>query len=173
MTVYFIQGESRFGPVKIGHSHDPETRLGQLQVSHWETLRIIRLFKGAEADEAALHLRFFDLHIRGEWHSFSRAMMGEVGLVEILPAVDSGAQGRTAISAAPVDAETFGCALKGLRSRRGWTQMGTARALGVSRSTIASIEAGHDLPGRDLLSAISLLFKVPLDLSTSLAPAAA
>lgn len=82
MAVYMIRaGES--GPVKIGHSTEPEMRLSQLQVCHWETLRIIRLFEGGEPEEFLLHERFIDLHIRGEWHSFSRAMMGSVGLVEI------------------------------------------------------------------------------------------
>lgn len=82
MSVYMIRaGET--GPVKIGHSIDPEDRLGALQVSHWETLRLIRLFEGAEPEEFLLHERFIDLHIRGEWHSFSRAMLGNVGLFEI------------------------------------------------------------------------------------------
>jgi hypothetical protein len=88
MPVYMIQGENRFGPIKIGHSHDPEIRLGQIQISHWEALRIIRRFEGGEMEEVMLHQRFSDLYMRGEWHSFSRAMLGDVGLVEIdAPAV--------------------------------------------------------------------------------------
>lgn len=83
MPVYMIQGESRIGPIKIGHSTDPQYRLCQLQVSHWETLRIIRLFDGEQAEELMLHKQFLDLHIRGEWHSYSQAMLRDVGLVEI------------------------------------------------------------------------------------------
>lgn len=82
MPVYMIRA-GEHGPVKIGHSHDPEIRLGQLQISHWETLRIIRLFEGGEAEENALHARFSDLYIRGEWHHFTRQMLGDVGLTAI------------------------------------------------------------------------------------------
>lgn len=74
-------GES--GPVKIGKADDPKERLGNLQVANWETLKIIRLFEGGEAEEDFLHACFADLNIRGDWHSFSYAMMGDVGLVEI------------------------------------------------------------------------------------------
>ena len=59
MPVYMIRA-GEHGPVKIGHSFDPQFRLGQLQISHWETLRIIRLFEGAEIEEAALHQKFAD-----------------------------------------------------------------------------------------------------------------
>lgn len=79
MPVYMIRaGES--GPVKIGHSTDPQARLAALQTAHFERLRIIRLLVGGEAEEAALHLRFADQHLRGEWHSFSRLMLGDVGI---------------------------------------------------------------------------------------------
>lgn len=79
MPVYMIRaGES--GPVKIGHSLDPQARLAALQIAHYERLRIIRLLVGGEAEESMLHLRFADQHLRGEWHSFSRLMLGDVGI---------------------------------------------------------------------------------------------
>lgn len=82
MPVYMIRaGEN--GPVKVGFSDDPFGRLSNLQVSHWEKLRIIRLFEGGEAEEVALHNHFADLLIRGEWFSFSRAMLADVGLVDM------------------------------------------------------------------------------------------
>lgn len=82
MPVYMIRaGET--GPVKLGHSTDPIGRLAELQVAHYEKLSIIRTFVGDAAEEATLHLRFADLHIRGEWHAFSRLMLGDVGLREI------------------------------------------------------------------------------------------
>lgn len=83
MTVYFIRA-GKNGPVKIGHcAGDVERRLMELQVAHWETLRVIRKFEGGAAEEAALHLRFADLHLRGEWFSFSRAMLGDLGLCDV------------------------------------------------------------------------------------------
>jgi hypothetical protein len=71
------------GPVKIGTSNQPFERLIALQTAHYEKLRIIRLFEGGEAEEAALHVRFADQHLNGEWHHFSRAMLGDLSLTEI------------------------------------------------------------------------------------------
>lgn len=82
MAVYLIQaGTLPF--VKIGKANNPVVRLKEHQTGHWETLKIIRLWKGGRAEEGALHRMFADLHIRGEWFSFSEAMLGDVGLLEI------------------------------------------------------------------------------------------
>lgn len=158
MPVYMIRaGES--GPVKIGHSHDPEMRLGQLQISHWEPLRIIRQFVGGEAEEFALHGRFADLHIRGEWHSFSRAMLGDVGLAEILPTPTP------VIEVAPITASAvgpsafeLGSRLMALRKSRGLSQAELASEVRVSRATIGMIEVGRDFPGRALLWRLDVFF---------------
>jgi hypothetical protein len=82
MPVYMIRA-GHTGPVKIGHSNDPGGRLTEFQVAHYEKLRLIRVFEGGEAEEAMLHARFADVHIRGEWHSFSRLMLTDLGLTEI------------------------------------------------------------------------------------------
>jgi DNA-binding transcriptional regulator YdaS (Cro superfamily) len=83
MPVYIIRaGEA--GPVKIGHAADPQQRLGDLQVAHWERLTIIRLFVGGMADERVLHVRFSAHVIRGEWFNFTPEMMGDLGLEEII-----------------------------------------------------------------------------------------
>lgn len=161
MTVYMIRcGEN--GPVKIGHSSDPVFRLGQLQISHWETLHILRLFEGGLSEELALHERFADQYIRGEWHHFSRAMLGDVGLKEtyileptLPPAPASITLERTST------ATEIGANIRALRWSRGLTQQELADALAMARSSLASIEAGHDLPGRDALLRISKFFGVP------------
>lgn len=82
MPVYMIQAGGDRGPVKIGFG-DPQERLSNLQVAHYERLHIIRLFEGDAPEESALHCLFEDLWIRGEWHNFSRKMLGDVGLVEL------------------------------------------------------------------------------------------
>jgi hypothetical protein len=72
--------------VKIGYaksSSDARARLDSLQVAHWENLRLLRLWEGETRDEQQMHLRFADLRIRGEWFSFSRLMLGDVGLTVI------------------------------------------------------------------------------------------
>ena len=82
MPVYMIQaGED--GPVKIGYADDPVKRLSELQVAHYRTLRIIRILEGTRETEATLHDRFLDLRMRGEWFSFSSAMLGNVGTIDV------------------------------------------------------------------------------------------
>lgn len=92
MPVYMIRAGEK-GPVKIGRAQDIRKRLTELQVFHWEKLRIMRAFTGGVAEEAMLHDLFYDLHLRGEWHHFSRAMLADVGLPEIdLKAIGSAPQ---------------------------------------------------------------------------------
>lgn len=62
--IYFIRaGEN--GPVKIGRSRDPRRRLADLQVSHHETLCLLAVMDGDEAEEWTLHRAFPP--VRGEW----------------------------------------------------------------------------------------------------------
>lgn len=82
MAVYLIQAGNQ-PIVKIGKADCPLSRLNQHQAAHWEELKIIRLWVGGHSEEAMLHIKFSDLHIRGEWYSLSKAMMGDVGLIEI------------------------------------------------------------------------------------------
>ena len=58
---------------------------------------------------------------------------------------------------------TFGGLILALRKRLGLTQAALAAEIGVARSTIASIENGTDLPGRETLTAFADFFQVPLD----------
>lgn len=84
VAVYLIRA-GHSGPCKIGRAEDPRDRLSDLQVAHYEQLRLLRMWEGGAAEEAGLHVRFADLHLRGEWHSYSRLMLGDVGLVQIYP----------------------------------------------------------------------------------------
>lgn len=66
--VYFVQaGEA--GPIKIGVTHDPASRLRTLQVGNHEPLRMIGLFFGTADAEEALRRRFEAHRVRGEWFS--------------------------------------------------------------------------------------------------------
>ena len=82
MPVYMIQAGQN-GPVKIGYAEDVAKRLHNLQLGNHEKLKVLRLFKGGAAEETRLHERFADNHLRGEWHHFCQAMMGDVELIEI------------------------------------------------------------------------------------------
>jgi Meiotically up-regulated gene 113 len=68
--LYFIQA-GEIGPIKIGYSHDPATRLAELQIGNPEELRLLGAFEGPlqgiEAMEAGWHYVFWAARIRGEW----------------------------------------------------------------------------------------------------------
>lgn len=77
MWVYFIQaGDS--GPIKIGSSNSPTTRLSELQIGSALDLRLLRQLPGTADDERALHARFAAHRIRGEWFEPSPEVLEEV-----------------------------------------------------------------------------------------------
>lgn len=64
--IYFVQrGEA--GPVKIGVSANPDSRIAALQKSYEEKLRVLAIILGDLAAERALHERFAEHRIKGEW----------------------------------------------------------------------------------------------------------
>lgn len=65
--VYFIRsGET--GLVKIGWTAgDAEKRLKDLQTGNGESLRLLMQTPGTQRDEKALHRRYAEYHVRGEW----------------------------------------------------------------------------------------------------------
>lgn len=134
MPVYMIQaGEN--GPVKIGYSAEPDRRLMELQVAHWISLTLIRLLEGGEADEGVLHLRFNHLRLRGDWHSYSRELLGDVGLSDIpvgrLPDLPS----LGFVATLPI-----GKRVAIARRRIGLSQRELAEMTGVSGSAVAQWE---------------------------------
>lgn len=58
---------------------------------------------------------------------------------------------------------TLGNRLRTLRRERRITQSDVASAVGVSRSHLATIERGHDNPGRETLMALADFFGVSMD----------
>lgn len=81
MAVYMIRGGTD-GPIKIGHSNNPASRLVSLQIGNWVPLVIYRVFEGDEEEERRLHLLFREFRITGEWYRFDASMAGDVGLFE-------------------------------------------------------------------------------------------
>jgi hypothetical protein len=78
-----IQAGGKGGSVKIGVTDDVEKRLRNMQTGNHQALAVIRLFEGGEAEERQLHERFADHRLSGEWFSFSKRMLGDVGLAEV------------------------------------------------------------------------------------------
>jgi len=153
------------GPVKIGFSDDVVLRMVKMQADNHERLVLLRMFEGGALDEAALHMRFADNHLHGEWFGFTRAMLADVGLVEIVQAVEV----KEILPEPPPVVEPgnpmgfVGWKLREARRAARLTQAAVARVLGISRSTLASIESGHDLPGRDLLLKLAPFFGTSVD----------
>jgi transcriptional regulator with XRE-family HTH domain len=50
-----------------------------------------------------------------------------------------------------------------LRHAFGLTQKEASAIIGIARSTLASIETGHDLPGRSVLVLVAAAFRVPVE----------
>lgn len=71
--VYLIQAGD--GPIKIGVAKDPRSRLRDLQTSHYEDLRILRVLPGDRYLEARCHKRAKHARIKGEW--FNTRLMPE------------------------------------------------------------------------------------------------
>ena len=73
MFVYFIQRESG-GPVKIGKSMRPDSRLKILQEACPETLQIVGVCAGGYPAEVQLHRWFAAQKLDGEWFDVSESL---------------------------------------------------------------------------------------------------
>jgi len=60
-------------------------------------------------------------------------------------------------------AASFGRLIKVLRKRKQLTQIELATEIGVARSTIAGIERGNYMPGRETLAALADFFHITID----------
>lgn len=78
--VYFIQSGVN-GPIKIGKAINPESRLAELQVGSPFALRLIGATPGDVSAEHALHVRFREDHIRGEWFHPSATLLAYIAEV--------------------------------------------------------------------------------------------
>jgi transcriptional regulator with XRE-family HTH domain len=61
------------------------------------------------------------------------------------------------------DAKRLGRLIQSLRAEQGITQVDLSAAIGIARSTLAGIERGHYMPGRETLNALADFFRVPVD----------
>ncbi|MBX9659093.1 MAG: GIY-YIG nuclease family protein [Nitrospiraceae bacterium] len=75
--IYVIQlGEH--GPIKIGHSQNPKKRVDLLQVGAAERIYVRAITPGSVADEKALHKKYSEYRLRGEWFQPADDMLLEV-----------------------------------------------------------------------------------------------
>lgn len=64
--IYFIQGECG-GPIKIGYTTDLVKRLSSLQTGYPDRLELLLAFPGNRKHEKALHDKFEEYRLNGEW----------------------------------------------------------------------------------------------------------
>lgn len=81
MTVYFIKPIGMDGPIKIGFSMKPVTRLDALSTWSPFPLEIIGSVPGKLDDETFLHQCFSDLHTHREWFLSTPALRRAIQLV--------------------------------------------------------------------------------------------
>lgn len=152
--VYFI-GNERRRLVKIGTSDAPGSRLITLQAGTVDELRLLALVPGDERYEAALHARFAEFRVGGEWFS----LRGELAdLIALLPTVDEAAKApRQRLRQKPSLTAEQRRRIKARNAawlaaiRDAVTAIGigdVAEVLGVHRTDLS--RAFHGMPGRPL-----------------------
>jgi len=73
--IYFVQ-QGTEGPIKVGYTEQSiRVRLAGLQVGNPCELYAIKIIDGTRVDEANVHSRFNDCHIRGEWFLPTKRLM--------------------------------------------------------------------------------------------------
>lgn len=65
--VYFVKPVGQLGPIKVGHSIYPPSRLVSLQTWSPVELELVSQFEGSLETERAIHERFAQWQVRGEW----------------------------------------------------------------------------------------------------------
>jgi len=82
--LYAIQ--SGEGPIKLGISNNPTTRLAQLQTATYDDLYLLATTPGTEQDERNLHELFNQSRLRGEWFKDSPSLRQVLSTWEKPPA---------------------------------------------------------------------------------------
>lgn len=118
--IYFIS-DAISGYVKIGLSEDPWKRIAKIQSDCPGELSVLSIIDGGEAEEAALHARFGNCRIRGEWFRPDSALADHIATLP--PAIHPRHSRRTAGGAA------------GIVDRLGG-HLAVADLLGIARSTV-------------------------------------
>lgn len=76
--VYFLQAGGPGRPIKIGFSTNLANRMVDIQDSNPETLTVLFTQEGTREDERALHAKFRDHWIGGEWFRAHRTLLAHI-----------------------------------------------------------------------------------------------
>lgn len=83
--IYFILAPE-LGRIKIGFAKQPWSRLSKLQTDCPCDVRLVAFIDGDVVAEKALHARFADQRLRGEWFTYSGAVQEYIQSLEPAPA---------------------------------------------------------------------------------------
>lgn len=73
------------GPIKLGISNNPASRLAQLQTAHHAELELIATTPGTDIDERDMHRLFEQSRLRGEWFEDSPHLQEVLSTWEVPP----------------------------------------------------------------------------------------
>jgi hypothetical protein len=68
-SIYFVRNGRR-RRIKIGYTGDYRARISNLMTASGDELKLVALIRGSRQDEKALHYRFGDYWVKGEWFKF-------------------------------------------------------------------------------------------------------
>jgi hypothetical protein len=83
-VIYFIQRASG-GDIKIGITNDLQERLSSLQTAHSEPLVCLATMNGGAYEEGALHERFKEHRLAGEWFRPHWDILALVAMLRTVP----------------------------------------------------------------------------------------
>ena len=176
--VYFI-GKSNFGDdepdfIKIGYTTELSQRVRNIQTSCESKISVIGVIPFDTEDEAIskekdIHLLFRAFRSYREWfYATSRIIQYiedyAVQYTELTPSLSD--ENVVESDGPPIQDEetvTFGNWVKERREESGFTQAEVAETVAYSRSSIALIEQGRGMPGKNLRDALLGLFGDPAD----------
>jgi hypothetical protein len=80
MSVYFVRAGKR-GPIKIGYANDVRSRLQKGQTLNHEPLVLLGIVPGGKELETALHAKFSEYRLRGEWFALKGSLAEYVSIL--------------------------------------------------------------------------------------------
>ena len=101
--IYVIQGQMG-GEVKIGYTaaSSVTSRVGAIERKEGRKMRVLRSMEGTKAHEAALHDRFKEHRISGEWFAPHPDLMAAIPSID-LDSLEVGGSDKTTILPTPPD----------------------------------------------------------------------
>lgn len=143
--IYFAQAGPD-GPIKIGFSSNPLSRLPALRTASHAEVRILAIIRGSEHDESNLHRQFNAYRMRGEWFQPSQPLLDfidnaqpiDLASLRLPRPTTTKKEKKFVAPPKPIAKEEF----REWRDRMAWTQKGAADWIGCSIKTYQNWEQG-------------------------------